>query len=229
MKSLFLILVGISVVATTVLPCLAEPGSRTLYLVRHGYYHWEEGVDSQVGNPLVPLGVAQARLVSARLRGMPVEMSMLHSSTMTRARQTADVIHQDFPELEWVKHKKLSECTPTTRRKDVMEDTEPEEVAECEEQLEAAFSEFFVPSPDGDRHEMIICHANVIRWFVTRALGVDPHAWLGMSLSNCSITVIRINADGTMKILKVGDAGHIPPNLQSGSDRVDRTLAIPEG
>jgi len=207
----------------------AETGSRTLYLVRHGYYHWEEGVDSQTGNPLVPLGVAQARLVSARLRGMPVQFSILRSSTMTRARQTAEVIHEDFPALEWVKHRELSECTPTTWRKDIMERTEPGEVAACEEQLESAFAEFFVPSPDGDRHEILVCHGNVIRWFVTRALGVDTHAWLGMSVSNCSITVIRVNANGTMKVLQVGDAGHIPPNLQSGSDSVDRTLTIPEG
>jgi len=229
MRHATLTLITVLVLVASVLPSpsVAEPGSRTLYLVRHGYYDWEDESDPEVGKALIPLGVAQARLVSARLVALPVEMSMLYSSTMTRARQTAAVIHKDFPELKWVKSPKLSECTPTTWREDVMEGTEPEEVAACEEQLQAAFDQFFVPSSDGDRHEMVVCHGNVIRWFVTRALGVDTEAWLGMSVSNCSLTVIRVNADGTMKLLKIGDAGHIPPNLQSGSDHVDRTLAIP--
>ena len=85
-----------------------------------------------------------------------------------------------------------------------------------------------MPSPDGNRHDIVVCHGNVIRYFVTRALEVDPEAWLGMSLANCSLTVIRINADGTKKLLAIGDVGHIPPNLQSGLDRNDRTLAIPD-
>jgi serine/threonine-protein phosphatase PGAM5 len=38
-------------------------------------------------------------------------------------------------------------------------------------------------------------------------------AWLGMSIGNCSLTVVTINADGSMKLLSYGDVGHLPPNL----------------
>ncbi len=223
------VLAGVVLAAMTLPPAaIAEPGPRTLYLVRHGYYDYEDEREPDVGKALVPLGVAQARLVSGRLRSIPVEMTMLYSSTMTRARQTAAVIHEDFPGLEWVKSRKLRECTPTTRRKDIMEREDAADVEACERQLESAFEEFFVPSPEGERRDIVVCHGNVIRYFVTRALGVDPEAWLGMSLGNCSLTVIRINADGTMKLLAIGDVGHIPPNLQSGLDHSDRTLAIPD-
>lgn len=75
-------------------------GVRTVYLIRHGDYDHDDERDLDIGKALVPLGVAQARIVGARLRGMPVEMSSLHSSTMTRARQTALVIDDEFPELE---------------------------------------------------------------------------------------------------------------------------------
>ena len=45
---------------------------------------------------LLRLGIAQARLLSHRLKGMPVEFTSLTSSTMTRARETAMIINEDF-------------------------------------------------------------------------------------------------------------------------------------
>lgn len=200
-------------------PSLAEnegDGVRTIYLVRHGFYDIKDDADPDVGKALVPLGVAQARLVGARLRGLPVDIDAIYTSTMTRARQTARVINEEFPHLDLQKTRILRECTPTTRREDIMARLEPGEAAECEVQLEQAFKEFFIPSPNEDRHEILVCHGNVIRYLVTRVQGVDPHSWLMMSLGNCSMTVIRIKADGSFKILAVGDVGHLPPNMQTG-------------
>ncbi len=202
-------------------------GVRTIYLVRHGYYDHNDDADPDVGKALVPLGVAQSRLVGTRLRGLPVEIDALYSSTMTRARQTARVINEELPHLDLQKTRILRECTPTTWREDIMEGLEPGEAAECETQLEQAFREFFVPSPDKDRHEVLVCHGNVIRYLVTRAQGVDPHSWLMMSVGNCSITVIRIKADGSFKILGVGDVGHLAPNLQTGTFNDARPLSVP--
>lgn len=200
-------------------PSLAEnegDGVRTIYLVRHGFYDIKDDADPDVGKALVPLGVAQARLVGARLRALPVDIDAIYTSTMTRARQTARVINEEFPNLDLQKTRILRECTPTTWRDDIMVRLEPGEAAECEVQLEQAFKEFFIPSPNEDRHEILVCHANVIRYLVTRVQGVDPHSWLMMSLGNCSMTVIRIKADGSFKILAVGDVGHLPPNMQTG-------------
>jgi len=188
-------------------------GVRTLYLIRHGDYDSDDESDPTVGKALIPLGVAQARLVGARLRGMPVTFTSLHSSTMTRARQTALVIGEEFPDLQLQSSALIGECTPPTRRKDVMEDETPEDLEACTRQLEEAFPVYFAPSPDADRHDIVVCHGNVIRYFVTRALGVDTEAWLGMSIANCSLTVISVSADGSMKVLSYSDSGHIPPNL----------------
>jgi len=188
-------------------------GVRTVYLIRHGEYDSDDENDPTVGKALVPLGVAQARLVGARLRGMPVTFTSLHSSTMTRARQTAAVIGQEFPELQLQSSALISECTPPTRRKDIMEGETPEDLAACTRQLEEAFPVYFAPSPEADKHDIVVCHGNVIRYFVTRALGVDTEAWLGMSIANCSLTVITVDADGSMKVLSYSDSGHVPPNL----------------
>jgi serine/threonine-protein phosphatase PGAM5 len=226
----------IAVIVACALPALAqEPvdppgggdGVRTLYLVRHGYYDHKDDADPDVGKALVPLGVAQARLVAARLRSLPIEFTALFSSTMTRARQTAFVIQESFPELEVQQTRILRECTPTTWREDIMAEVTSEEARVCEEQLELAFSEFFTPSPQRDRHDLLVCHGNVIRYLVTRALNVEPKAWLGMSIGNCSLTVVRIRADGAIKLLQYSDVGHLPITLQTGLYNSTEVLSIP--
>jgi serine/threonine-protein phosphatase PGAM5 len=61
-----------------------------------------------------------------------------------------------------------------------------------------------------DEFEVVICHANVIRYFVLRALQLDPHAWLRFSLHNCSITWVKISPSGRVSVRAIGDFGHIP-------------------
>lgn len=199
-------------------------GVRTIYLIRHGNYYEDDERDPDVGRWLTPLGIAQARLVASRLRTLGVEFDGMYASTMSRARQTAMVIHESFPELEPQLTRKLRECTPRTWREDVMERTSEEEWSSCEEQLEDAFATFFTPSPDRDRHEILVCHGNVTRWFVTKALKVEEQSWLQMSVYHCSLTVIKVLPDGNFKVISVGDIGHIPPELQSGI-YVDRPLS----
>ena len=193
-----------------------KKGTRTIYLIRHGYYDEADTRDEYVGKELTPLGNAQARLVASRLKSLPIEFSSLISSTMTRARQTAMIINQDFPELELKQNKLISECTPPTWRKDVMADNDSTELYECVENLEKAFNEYFIPSPDDkDRNDIIVCHGNVIRYFVTKVLKVDSLSWLQMSITNCSLTIIRITPNGTMKLDSFSDYGHIPENMRT--------------
>lgn len=202
-------------------------GVRTLYLIRHGEYDHRDKRDPDIGRALVPLGVAQARLVAARLRAIPVEMTSLYSSTMTRARQTAEVIGQEFPKLELQPSPLLRECTPSTWREDIMARLDPGEPEKCEERLDRAFAKYFAPSPEGDRHDIIVCHGNVIRYFVTKVLGVNSRSWLGMSIGNCSLTVVRVRPDGSMKLVFYGDVGHLPPNLRTGLGEKGRNLRVP--
>ncbi len=79
----------------------AEPPSakatHTLYLVRHGAYEAHANVTPEVGGDLTPLGIAEARLVAARLKGLPVRFDSMASSTMARSRETAAIIHQSLP------------------------------------------------------------------------------------------------------------------------------------
>lgn len=210
----------------------AEPAAsgvsavRTIVLVRHGDYLPDEHADPKLGPHLAPIGVAQARLVAARLLGM--HFDDLYVSPMQRARDTAAVIGEDFPGRHFEVVADLAECTPPTWRRKIMDEEKPAELAACKRQMDRLFSHYFKPARGHERTELMVCHGNVIRNMVVRAMGVDPEAWLEMSVGNASITRIRVEADGKFKVISVGDVGHIPPDLRTGATGdPERSLSIP--
>lgn len=206
-----------------------EPAPKVIYLVRHGAYDEAANAPSRLGGALVPAGVEQAHLAGARLRGLPVEIAALRSSPLIRARQTAVVIADELGGRVVEIEPRLEECTPPTWRREAVAGTPAEELAACRAQLERLVAELFRPSSDGVRHEILVAHGNVIRYLVTRALRVDPQAWLEMSIGHASITELRIEADGSFRVISVGDVGHLPVELQSGAagDPAPRAAAKP--
>ena len=89
----------------------AAEGMRFIYLVRHGFYDYNDERDADVGKALVPLGVAQSRLVGDRLQSLRPPFTSFYSSTMTRARETAYVINKDLPDLELIETAGSREAT----------------------------------------------------------------------------------------------------------------------
>lgn len=193
------------------------PAARIIVLVRHGHYAPDPSADPVLGPHLSPLGVAQANLVGSRLAGLPVRFDALYVSPVQRARDSAASIAGNFPGRPWTVIEDLSECTPPTRQARIMAGETPEALAACQAQLDRLFAEYFKPARGSERNELFVCHGNVIRYLVTRALGVDTMAWLGMSVGHASITRIRVEADGSMKLVGLGDVGHVPTNLQTGA------------
>lgn len=207
-----LLCVFFTVPSAAVLPDREEP-VRTVILIRHGEYEHDSECDEDIGCGLVTLGRQQARLAGDRLTAMPVEFTSIQASAMTRARQTGEIITERFPDLKLVLHRDIRECIPTTRRQDIMAELEPGEAADCEANLEAAWQRIFVPAEGANEYDIVVCHGNVIRWVVTRVLDVDPEAWLGMSIANCSMTVVQIRADGSKKLVSFADSGHLPYSM----------------
>lgn len=203
------------------------PAARTIIIVRHGAYV-SNGSDASPGPGLSPLGIAQAKLVAARLASMPEKFDAIDTSPLTRASETAKVIAAELPGAPLTVVPDLAECTPMTRRKEIASRETPEAMAACAARLDALFARRFVPAHGRERHEILVCHGNVTRYLVTRALGVDPQAWLEMSVGHASITRIIVEPDGRFKVISIGDVGHIPPNLQTGATGMpERTLSVP--
>jgi serine/threonine-protein phosphatase PGAM5 len=216
------------VLASIVAPALfadPAPAARTIVLVRHGHYI-ADPQDSHPGPGLSPLGIAQAKLAGARLAGMP-QFDAIVASPMTRAAETAKVIAGDLSlPIETVPA--LAECTPHTRRSEIIADETPEKLAACAAQLDTVFRTRFVPAAGSPRRELLVAHGNVIRYLVTRALGVDTSAWLEMSVAHASMTTILVEPDGRFKVIAVGDSGHMPPNSLTGATGMpDRALKVP--
>ena len=206
----------------------SEPAARTIYLVRHGHYVSDPAADEKLGPGISPIGAAQAHMAGARMAALPTKFDTFYVSPMQRARDTAAIIGRDFPGSKFNVIEDLAECTPPTRDAKIMTGEKPEDLAACTGALNRVFATYFKPAQDRARTELFVCHGNVIRSLVVRALGVDADAWLSMSVGHASITKIRIEADGRFKVIAVGDVGHMPPNLLTGaSGDPDRSLAIP--
>lgn len=62
-------------------------------------------------------------------------------------------------------------------------------------------------------YEIVVCHCNVIRYFVMRALQLPPEAWLRLGGYNTGITEISIRPTGSVTLVRFGDTGHLPVEM----------------
>jgi serine/threonine-protein phosphatase PGAM5 len=211
-------------------PPSAMHATREVILVRHGHYAADPSIEEAIGPGLSPLGFAQARLVGARLRAEYPDLDGRHVSPMQRARDTAAAVAVESGGDAFEVIDDLAECTPPTRREEVMAGEDPESAAACKARLDRLFERLFAADGEPGRADLHVCHGNVIRYLVTRALGVDTEAWLEMSVGHASITRIRVEGDGRYKVIAVGDVGHLPPGLRTGAlGDPERTLAPAPG
>lgn len=223
---------GICLLLVSGLACAQEPAvpaARIIVLVRHGNYLPDANADPALGPHLSALGVEQAKLAGPRLARLGL-FDALYVSPLQRARDTAAAMQKDFPGQSFTVLPDLEECTPPTRVERIMASEKQADLETCRAQLDRVFAAHFVPAEGQPRHELYVCHGNVIRYLVTRALGVDPTAWLSMSVGHTSIARIRIEPDGRMQVLSVGDVGHIPVDMQTGAsgDGEGRILPAPK-
>jgi len=224
---LVLLCVYSTVAAAAEVPGASEAlHSRTLYLIRHGSYDEHAEAAPEKGPGLTALGIAQARLVAGRLRAASVHFDSITSSTLTRAEQTAAVIHESLPDVPLTEQSALVECAPPSTVE--LHGENLDEATACAKRLDEVFRDRFKPSVGAEVNEVIVAHGNVIRYLVAKALGVDTRHWAAMSVAHTSLTIIRVRRDGRMVVLAVGDVGHLPPNLQSWGGKADPQLTVPK-
>ena len=211
--------------------------TRHIILIRHGQYDESEKEDEL--RKLTPLGKEQAALTGQRLAEMvagaqddfgPCNIQHLRVSNMTRAKETADIIASYLPNVPFGDpDPQLNEGRPCHHIPGVKASKRTIELTdENHPRIEAAFRKYFYREPmtlteeqlkesselddTGEKHEfeVIVCHANVIRYFLCRALQLPPEAWLRYCPFNCSLTYIVIRPTGSVSCRMVGDIGHLP-------------------
>ena len=187
--------------------------TRHLILIRHGQYNLEGVGDAE--RKLTPLGRQQATLTGKRLKALGLKLDKINRSSMTRAMETADLIAAE-----------LDADIPLGDPDDILREGypikpepqggwHPDFQAHTDgARIEASFRKYFhraEPEQKEDSYELVVCHANVIRYFVCRALQVDPAAWLRISLKHASLTWVTISPAGNVSMRCIGDAGHFEP------------------
>jgi len=212
-----LLIVALIAMTACPVPAIAAGGGtgiHYIYLIRHGDYDRNRDLGDPDSSGLNALGHEQAKLLAARLAELPVRLATLVTSPYPRAYQTArdlePVLHMT-PVVDTLLH----ECGPTSDRADYMKRHAAEEIAACDSNLARAWARYVVPTPDADRHDVLVCHGNVIRWFVSRAMSGDPAHWLSMDIGNASITIIAVRPDGSPRLVMFSDVGHLPVEKQT--------------
>jgi len=192
-----------------------------LILVRHGQYNLEGKTDEE--RVLTNLGIEQADHTGKRLANLNLPLTYMVSSNMSRAKQTAALIGQSLPEDLTVLPDDpiLREGAPYPPEPGNVKQEVPYHIDGS--RIEAAFRKYFHRADrdqEKDSYELVVCHANVIRYFVCRALQLPPEAWLRISLKHASITWITIRPSGTVSVRALGEASHIPPEKLSTTQAI---------
>lgn len=195
-------------------------GKKTRYivLIRHGHYHSDGADDSQ--RTLTPLGHRQAELLAQRLAQYHWTPTQISCSTLVRARQTTDHISScsKFINVDnYVIDSKLREGQPF----------QPIPPARCGlyhknqvqrdgSRIDAAFDSIFYragPEQTHNTYDIVVCHSNVIRYFVCRALQIPKEAWIRIAIPHCSITMLAIGPTGYVSLKCLGDSGFLPVDM----------------
>ncbi|XP_062873763.1 serine/threonine-protein phosphatase PGAM5, mitochondrial isoform X2 [Trichomycterus rosablanca] len=192
--------------------------TRHIFLIRHSQYNLSGNGDHE--KILTPLGREQAEFTGQRLAALGLKYGVLIHSSMSRAKESANIISKHLPGVEMVSCDLLREGAPIEPVPPVGH-WKPEAVYhEDGARIEAAFRRYIHradPKQKEDSYEIIVCHANVIRYFVCRALQFPPEGWLRLGLNNGSITWLTIRPSGRVGLRAMGDSGFMPP------DKVTRT------
>ncbi|KAG5680871.1 hypothetical protein PVAND_010352 [Polypedilum vanderplanki] len=188
---------------------------RHILLIRHGQYFLNGTTDKE--RVLTQLGREQAKMTGNRLKELDIKITEAVVSTMTRAKETANILLNQLPQAKQLELKIdsiLEEGAPLGPEPK-FGSWRPMEYQFFVDgaRIEAAFRKYFHradPEQINDSLTLIVCHANVIRYFVCRALQWPPEAWLRFSLHHASITWISIYPNGEVVMKMYGDAGHMP-------------------
>ncbi|KAM3718961.1 Serine/threonine-protein phosphatase Pgam5 [Dirofilaria immitis] len=155
---------------------------RNIILIRHGQYFMDHNHKNYLS--LTPLGQEQAKYVGQRLASSGLKFDSVIMSTMARAEETAKLILDELPPTSAKSDPLLEEGAPFP----------PEPPSKhWRPKHKAAFRKYIHRASwkqKDDSWELIVCHGNVIRYFVCRALQFPPEGWLRMSVDPLAILVI---------------------------------------
>jgi len=175
---------------------------KILFFVRHGHYE-----PNGFSGKLTTLGRKQALRLAKRLNEWPI--TMIRSSDMTRAVETAQIIAEHIGGIRVRKSPVLREMFPTAFPGMVI----PLKYrAQGKDNLDTILKRYF-RLPRSPQHEVIVCHGNLIRSLVCKVLNVRLTLWGQMGTANAGITRFTMFSDGNVGLSSYNDVGHLPEHM----------------
>jgi len=198
-------------------PIKAPTATRHILLVRHGQYDMEAKDD--LNRHLTDVGKRQAQITGERLKGMDIKFDRVIASTMTRAQETANLICeavQDIPREDCSLLREGAPWPPLPKSNN----WKPArfEFYQDYPRIEGAFRKYIHRADvdqSEDTYDLVVCHGNVIRYFVCRALQFPREGWLRMSVGHCGMTWITIRPSGSVSLRELGGVQHLPPDIMT--------------
>lgn len=179
--------------------------------MRHGQY------DEVETGSLTPLGRRQAARTAHALRHLRVDR--IWHSTLVRAQETARIVAEKQQGVPVHESAALCEVIPTALPPALKIKVERGRVGKDRKRADRAFRLLFKPSKKS-RTEIVVCHGNLIRYLVCRALGIERKLWTRLDATHCGLTEFRVvrTASGPMvRVVRYNDVGHLPPRLRTES------------
>ncbi|HNY87987.1 MAG TPA: histidine phosphatase family protein [Candidatus Hydrogenedentes bacterium] len=192
---------------------------RVIYLVRHAHHDVDNPTGSELGGSLTQMGLKQAELTAKALAQRPI--SSIHCSSLNRAEETARIISREVQGLMIQSTDLLWEAIPsmTPKLQIEMPHYTGQQVLQDRQRAEVAFRKYFKVAKRGDKHDVIVCHGNLIRYFVSLVLKAELESWMRMDICNCGVTQVMVQAEGDMAVLCHNDWSHLPRELRTSTLR----------
>lgn len=184
---------------------------RFLYLIRNAEYNRAQ-VDKEGNAPLSERGERQARLTGIAIKDLPIKHIFVSGHQQTI--ETADIVSQQMnSDVEVVIRLELNQYSSVENNHDT-KSLKPKVDAE-EEHLEKAYLKFFVPPEDGDIHQALISHGNIVLDLICYATQVNPQTWAHMLINNTGISIVSIDEESEIELVAFNDVRHLPGDIRT--------------
>jgi broad specificity phosphatase PhoE len=178
--------------------------TRFVHLIRHGQYARREDTGD---GPLTLLGRKQAVTAGKYLGRWPIEK--VWSSDLQRAVETAQLIVKRLGSPETRESELLREVVPTAIPGQSISLATRKQSRQAIERVTATF---FQPVR-ATRHDLLVCHGNLIRSLVCRVLKSPETSWLRLSTHHCALSTIAILSDGDTRLVRYGESAYLDDPL----------------
>ena len=184
---------------------------RHLIFIRHGQQHALQNGANPDNAGLTSLGMKQANLTAKRLG--PCELTEMYFSPLQRARDTARIIGNRFPDLPRHEVKHLREISPPYPKTHAT--ASPTPATEVGKQLEGIVHRFFHATRGPECQEVFVAHGNLIRGLICHVMKIPRDQWLHLHVLHGSLTEFHVQQNHEIVLHSMNDVGHIPRELRT--------------